>query len=162
MDLLKMVALDREDIEVVSTHLQDAVICIGDVHWRPAEKRIVFGLARFDWESTLNSPEYQRRRTALRFDRVNAFKCRGIDCSDKAAMLNLLAIAFEETDPPAGIVILTFSGGGALRLEVECLECELVDLGPVWTTSCCPIHAEDADGRKQPAALTDGHDAQSA
>jgi hypothetical protein len=161
MDLLKMVALDRDDIEVVSTHLQDAVIGIGDVYWRPAEKRIVFGLARFDWESTLNSPPYQRRRTALRFDRVNAFKCRGIDCNDKTAMLNLLAVEFEETDPPAGAVTLTFSGGGALRLEVECLECELVDLGPVWTTNCCPSHAEDGEARKQQPA-TPGPDARSA
>jgi hypothetical protein len=37
-------------------------------------------------------------------------------------------------------VTLTFSGDAALRLEVECLECELADLGPIWTTTCCPAH----------------------
>jgi Protein of unknown function (DUF2948) len=145
MDLLKLVALDRDDMEVVSTHLQDAVVSVGDVYWRPEEKRLVIGLARFDWES-LNSRQYQRRRTALRFDRVSSVKCRNVDCKDKKAMLNLLAVEFEETDPPAGVVTLTFSGGGAVRLEVECLECELVDLGPVWVTSCCPAHADDAGG----------------
>ena len=143
MELLKLVALDRDDIEVVSTHLQDAVVSVGDVIWRPDEKRLVIGLARFDWES-LNSPQYQRRRTALRFDRVSSVKCRNVNCKDKKAMLNLLAVEFDETDPPAGAVTLTFSGGAALRLEVECLECELVDLGPVWVTSCCPTHADDA------------------
>ena len=38
----------------------------------------------------------------------------------------------------------TFSGGAALRLEVECLEVELADLGPAWATECCPAHAVDA------------------
>ncbi len=51
MELLKLVALDQDDLEVVSTHLQDAVVCVGDVHWRPGEKRLVIGLARFDWEA---------------------------------------------------------------------------------------------------------------
>jgi len=141
MELLKLVALDTDDLEIVSAHLQDAVMSVGDVKWRPAEKRLVIGLARFDWEGAQTGrPDYKRRSTALRFDRVNCFKCRNVDCSDKKAMLNLLAVSFEETDGPAGAVTLTFSGGAALRLEVECLECELADLGPIWTTTCCPAH----------------------
>jgi hypothetical protein len=141
MELLKLVALDTDDLEVVSAHLQDAVVCVGDVHWRPNEKRLVIGLARFDWEGAqANRPEFERRSTALRFDRVNSFKCRGVNCSDKKVMLNLLAVSFEQTDGPAGVVTLTCSGGAALRLEVECLECELADLGPIWTTTCCPAH----------------------
>ena len=144
MELLKLVALDMDDLEIVSAHLQDAVVSIGDVHWRPGEKRLVIGLARFDWEGAQTGrPDYQRRSTALRFDRVSSFKCRNVDCSDKKVMLSLLAVSFEETDGPAGVVTLTFSGGAALRVEVECLECELVDLGPIWTTTCCPAHTED-------------------
>lgn len=38
-----------------------------------------------------------------------------------------------------------FSGGAALRLEVECLEAELADLGPSWVTECCPAHAVDGE-----------------
>ena len=144
MELLKLVALDRDDLEVVSTHLQDAVICVGDVYWRPTEKRLVISLARFDWEGSVGpSHEFQRRRTALRFDRVSSVKCRNVDCTNKQAMLNLLAVEFEEQNSPAGVVTLTFSGGAEARLEVECLECELVDLGPVWATTCCPSHADD-------------------
>jgi hypothetical protein len=141
MELLKLVALDTDDLEVVSAHLQDAVVSVGDVRWRAAEKRLVIALARFDWEGAqTGQPDYQRRSTALRFDRVRSFKCRNVDCCDKSVMLSLLAVAFEETDSPAGVVTLTFSGGAALRLEVECLECELADLGPIWTTTCCPAH----------------------
>jgi len=144
MELLKLVALDQDDLAVVSTHLQDAMTSVGDVYWRPAERRLVIALARFDWEGSLNeTSKFQRRSTALRFDRVNSFKCRNVDCSDKQAMLNLLAVEFDENDPPGGVVTLIFSGGAALRLEVECLECELVDLGPVWATTCCPTHVDD-------------------
>jgi hypothetical protein len=138
MELLKLVALDRDDLEVVSTHLQDAVVCVGDVYWRPTEKRLVISLARFDWEGAVGaSREFQR------FDRVTSVKCKNVDCTNKQAILNLLAVEFEETDSPAGVVTLTFSGEAVARLEVECLECELADLGPVWATTCCPTHADD-------------------
>ena len=146
MELLKLVALDQDDLEVVSTHLQDAALTVGDVHWRPEEKRLVISLARFDWEGSLGqAPRFQRRGTALRFERVSSIKCRNVNCKDKQVQLNLLAVEFDENDPPGGAVTLIFSGGAALRLEVECLECELVDLGPVWAANCCPKHAEDVD-----------------
>ena len=141
MDLLKLIALDREDLEIVSAHLQDSVVKIGEVIWRPAENRVVIAVNRFDWEAAVgDTPSYQRRRAAHRFDRVLSCKCRSLDCSAKEQVLNLLAIEFSETDAPGGVVTLAFSGGGALRLEVECLEVEAVDLGPVWQTTCCPEH----------------------
>lgn len=142
MDLLKFVVLDEEDLEVVSAHAQDAVVKASDVMWRPQEKRVVVGLNRFDWEGAQNGdPDYRRRRAALRFERVLSCKCRGCDPAGKDAVFNLLAVEFSETDAPAGVVILTFSGGAALRLEVECLEGELADLGPTWTAGACPAHA---------------------
>jgi len=51
MDPLKLVALERDDMELVSAHLQDAVITATDIHWRPGESRVVMGLNRFDWEA---------------------------------------------------------------------------------------------------------------
>jgi hypothetical protein len=142
MDLLKLVALDGDDVAVVSAHLQDAVVKVADIHWRPSENRVVLALNRFDWGSANGqAPEFHRCRSALRFERVLACRCRNIDATGKADTLNLLAVSFAESDSPAGVVMLTFSGGAALRLEVECLEAELADLGPVWTTEACPAHA---------------------
>jgi hypothetical protein len=143
-DLLKFVALDGEDLEVVSTHLQDAVVKSSEVLWRPQEHRLVLALNRFDWEGAVQAgkPEYRRRRAALRFERVQACKSRGLDPHRQDSVLNLLSVEFNETDAPAGVVTLTFSGGAAIRLEVECLEAELADLGPTWTTATCPAHAD--------------------
>lgn len=128
---LKFIALDPDDLEVVSTHLQDAEVKVADVHWRPQEKRLVLGVDRFDWQAwNASDPELRRRRSALRFDRVMSCKCKQVAPDGKDTVLNLLAVEFEMRDAPAGIVTLVFSGGPALRLEVECLEVELVDLGP--------------------------------
>jgi len=147
MDQLKFVVLDEEDLEVVSTHLQDAVAKVADVLWRPQEKRLVLAVNRFDWEGAQTAePEYHRRRTALRFERVLSCKCRDVNPAGKDAVLNLLAVEFAETDAPSGVVTITFSGGAVLRLEVECLEAELADLGPSWITAVCPVHAIAEDG----------------
>ena len=144
MDPLKFVVLDEEDLEVMSAHVQDAVVKASDVMWRPQEKRLVVALNRFDWEGAqAEEPEFRRRRAALRFERVLSCKCRQIDPAGKDAVLNLLAVEFSETDAPGGTVTLTFSGGAALRLDVECLEAELADLGPTWTAAGCPAHVID-------------------
>ncbi len=144
MELLKLVALDKDDVDVISTHLQDATLKVGDVVWRPAEKRLVIGLNRFDWEAAVHNGHsvFRRRRTALRFDRVLAVKCRNVSPKNPDTVLNLLAVEFADDNRPSGVVTLVFSGGAALRLEVECLEVELADLGPVWPTACCPDHLE--------------------
>jgi hypothetical protein len=143
MEPVKFVALDRDDLEVVSTHLQDALVKVADVHWRPQEKRLVIGLNRFDWLAAEGTkPELRRCRSALRFERVNCCKCKSVNPHGKDAVLNLLAVEFDETDSPGGVVRLIFSGGGVLRLEVECLEAELADLGPSWQCDCRPVHAD--------------------
>ena len=144
MDLVKFVALDKEDLEVVSAHLQDAEIKVADVHWRPAEKRLVLALDRFDWPAAIaTTPELRRCRAALRFERVLACKCKNVDPAGRDTVLNLLAVEFGEVSPPGGVVTLTFSGGATLRLEVECLEAELADLGPSWPADVRPIHTDD-------------------
>jgi Protein of unknown function (DUF2948) len=147
MEEFKLVALDKDDVEVMSTHLQDALVKIGDILWRPREHRFVMAVNRFDWMNAPDAdalknkaPDYRRCRTALRFERVGSCKCRGLDQSGKDSVLNLLAVEFAEHDAPAGTVTLTFSGGGAIRLEVECLEAELVDLGEVFAAKACPDH----------------------
>ena len=143
MDPVKFVALDKDDLEVVSAHLQDAEIKVADVHWRPAEKRLVLALDRFDWPAAMaTNPELRRCRAALRFERVLACKCKNVDPAGRDKVLNLLAVEFAENSPPGGAVTLTFSGGATLRLEVECLEVELADLGPTRVAACCPSHLD--------------------
>mgnify|MGYP001278442579 CR=1 FL=1 len=127
---MKLIALDADDLAVISAHVQDARIQACDIIWRQDEKRLVIGLSRLDWEETLAGETSPRRLiSALRFDRVLACKSRNIDPSASQALLELVGIEFCPGQAPGGCALLMFSHGGALRLDVECLECELTDLG---------------------------------
>ncbi|MEA2884702.1 MAG: hypothetical protein QOH32_3958 [Bradyrhizobium sp.] len=102
-----------------------------DIIWRQAEKRLVVGMNRLDWDQTLKGETEPRRLiAALRFDRVLSCKSRNISLDAPETVLDLLGIEFHPANPPGGSAVLMFSNGGALRLDVECLECELADLGP--------------------------------
>ena len=127
---LKLIALDADDLAVISAHVQDARVQASDIVWRQDEMRLVVGMNRLDWEQTLSGGTAPRRLiAALRFDRVLACKSRNIDLDALDAMLELVGIEFHPGEAPGGSAILLFSHGGALRLDVECLECELTDLG---------------------------------
>lgn len=147
---LKLIALDVEDLKVMSAHLQDAVVRVGDMVFLKEEKRFAAVANRFDWATALgksgtSSSAYERRRTGLRFERVLGAQVYGFDLKDKSAALALLAISFEPSGGPEAVegdVTLTFSGGGAIRLEVECLEAEMTDLGAVWAAARPPKHPD--------------------
>ncbi|MGY3031725.1 hypothetical protein ACVIIV_000895 [Bradyrhizobium sp. USDA 4354] len=131
---LKLIALDADDLAVISTHVQDARVQTSDIIWRQSEKRLVVGMSRLDWEQTLEGETEPRRLVAaLRFDRVLACKSRNIDLAAPDKVLDLVGIEFHPQDgrheEPGGSALLLFAQGGAIRLDVECLECELTDLG---------------------------------
>ncbi|CTQ45406.1 hypothetical protein LAL4801_03857 [Roseibium aggregatum] len=142
MDQLKLAALDQEDLQVLSAHLQDAVITIADIRYLPKEQKAVFLLNRFVWdkEADKRSKEHERRRTALAFAQVKAMKAQNINQKAKGAVLELLAVTFEPGEEPAGTIQLAFAGGGSLALEVDCIEAQLSDLGAAWSTPNLPQH----------------------
>jgi len=150
MDALKLVAFDASDLEILSAHLQDAVLKIADIAYLPQAKRFVALANRFDWSSAIKEedrrkPTYARLRTALRFERVLAAQTTGLDLANKAGVLSLLAVTFEAGSAPEGYVTLVFAGGSAIKLHVECIEAELRDLGAAWQTKARPDH--ETEGR---------------
>ena len=127
---LKLIALDADDLAVISAHVQEARVQASDIVWRQGEKRLVVGMLRLDWEQTMAGETAPRRLiAALRFDRVLSCKSRNIDLDAPQAALELVGIEFHPGEAPGGSALLLFAQGGALRLDVECLECELTDLG---------------------------------
>lgn len=141
-DRLKLLAMDDEDLAVISAHVQDAVLKVADLVNLPKERRFALGMNRFTWEKVEETRKnFERRRAALTFDRVLSVKTSGIRRDRPDAVLELLAVAFESAgEPPAGIVTLYFAGGAAIRLEVECIEAHLADLGAAWATRSKPSH----------------------
>jgi hypothetical protein len=135
---LKLLALDSEDLDVISATTQDAIVRVADMGFAKADNRFALLMNRYAWEEA--GRKGQRRRTALHFDRVNSVKVAGIDTNAREGVLELLAIGFEPLDEPSGIVELKFAGGGTVRLDVECLEARLQDLGAAWAAKLKPEH----------------------
>ena len=145
---LRLVALDPDDLSVISAHVQDARVQASDIVWRQDEKRLVVGLNRLDWEQTLSGGTTPRRLlAALRFDRVLACKSRNIDMQRPETRLELVGIEFHPGDVPSGSAVLMFGDGAVLRLDVECLECELTDLG---ADALAPDDAGEGSGSSGP------------
>lgn len=150
MELLRLIALDEDDLKIISAQLQDAVARMDELTYLPKEQRFVAVLKRFDWlKANRNGVEdgqlYERRLAALRFDRVLAAQYRGLPLDQKSGVGELLAVYFDPADPPGGYVTLVFAGDGAIRLQVECIEAEMRDLGPVWRTHKKPQHPAGPD-----------------
>ena len=135
---LKLLALDAEDLEVISATTQDAVVRVGDMGYAKADQRFALLMNRFAWEE--GGKVKQRKRAALHFDRVTDVKVSGIDTNSVEGVLELLALRFIVTDDPAGLIDLDFAGGGTVRLTVECLEGRLQDLGAAWAARATPEH----------------------
>lgn len=142
MQPLKLVALDEQDLDIVSAHVQDAVMKVGDIAWLAPEKRLLLTMNRFAWEKKkrLFSRAHERRRCVLHFDRVTRLQSTGIDRGRPEDVLSLLAVRFAATETPAGRVELAFAGGATLLLDVECIEARLADLGPAWAAAARPRH----------------------
>jgi hypothetical protein len=146
-ELLHLVAFDSEDLEFISANLQDAVVRVADMAYLPRTKQFALIVSRFDWLAATGrgcaGKAWERCRTGLHFERVLKVSSCGFSARDSSSVLNLLSIKFNETGPPGGVVELVFSAGLTLRLEVECLEAELCDLGLRWKARALPEHKLD-------------------
>lgn len=143
---LRLIAQDTEDFAVLSTQMQDAVVRVGDMAWLPQGNRFALVGCRFDWAAA-ETGRRERCNTGLHFECVRNVRLRGFDQSDPERTLNLLGIIFTQTDAPSGFVDLVFSGDAGVRLDVECLEAQLRDLGSRWKTNRQPGHDDTQESQ---------------
>ena len=146
-DQLKIMALDADDLAVISAHVQDAVLKGGDIVHRPNQKQLVLSFNRFAWEAKPTRrwflKKHERRLSVLHFSQVEGVKSKGIQQNDKKQILSILAITFKSNGldgDPSGTLEITFSGGAAMIVDVECIEAQLTDLGATWAARGKPRH----------------------
>ena len=143
MSQLKLVALDEQDLQIVSAHMQDAVMKVSDLAFLAGENRFIMPANRFVWENKAGfiRKNNQRRRSLLHFEAVRGVTSTGISRDQPDDVISLLAISFQPAETaPEGIVELTFSGAAAIRLNVDYIEARLADLGPAWQAGSRPAH----------------------
>ncbi|MCP8895370.1 DUF2948 family protein [Shinella daejeonensis] len=142
MDSLKLLALDTEDLAVVSAHLQDAVFKTEGLAYDA--RRGVFSIVanRFVWEKAMpRGRTFERRRSVVAIKRVNAVRTIGIDRGNGDAVFSMLALDFTpKGEGPEGTLEVLLSGEASIALDVECVELQLADTGGAWETSLKPRH----------------------
>lgn len=134
---LRLRAESAEDLTVLSAALQDAVGKIGDIRFEAKGRRLTLTLNRYRWEAGGRS----RVRAALQLGSVEAVEARRLRRDAPDAVVELLALTFEpDAEPPGGSLILSFAGGGDLKVRVECLDAVLADVSAPWPTPRTPRH----------------------
>jgi Protein of unknown function (DUF2948) len=139
---LRLRAEDAEDLAVISACLQDALVAVRDLAYVPEEYSFFFVANRFRWEHGLHpllgETPFERTLCGVTFRDVAAVSYIGFRRSDDGRILSLLTIRVE-----ASAVVLEFSGGAAIRLDLTRLLCHVTDLGEPWPTQWLPRHDLD-------------------
>lgn len=138
-----LAAQDADDLAVISARLQDAVARVGDIVWLPKARRFAALVNRFKWEAAeARKSDNLRVRAGLHFDGVLAVRSHNMLRGTPDAVVSLLAIRFTPKggEDPGGVIDLVFAGGGAIRLEVECIDAGLSDVSGEWAARGRPEH----------------------
>ena len=135
--MLKLNDKDSEDLEIISAHMQDALVRVSDIRYLSRTRQFVLVANRFAWEQQPNS---ERRRSGLHFEHVLSVKQQGLAGLDGRDILSLLSITFAQTKAPEGTITLIFSASRSIKLHIEYIDLQLKDLGGAWATEHRPSH----------------------
>jgi hypothetical protein len=129
---LRLVAQDAEDLKVISTLVQDAVLPVTEMSFDPRRRRFALLLNRFRWEDRAEAERvgraYERVRAMLVVEDVLKVQSFGFDRADKDLVLSLLDIGFAAGEDGTGRLTLTLAGDGGIALDVEALDLRLDDV----------------------------------
>jgi hypothetical protein len=141
---LKLLAKDEEDLAVISTYLQDALVSVRDLAYDHDNHTFMFVANRFRWETTPNpgndNAGFERTLCGVLFEAVDGIAYRGFRRSEEDRILSLLAIRANTGD---SAIDLDFAAGPAIRLTVAAIRCHARDLGEPWPTSWRPNHPDE-------------------
>ena len=142
-DLLKLRAEDSEDLGVVASLLQDAVLCCADMSLQKSDvdsqQRFVMVLSRFCWEKACIAGDdqvKQRVHCAFIINHVVEAQYYGFDQFDTGLVLSVLTIELHE---PTKMMIY-FAGDAAIKLTIDMTSCILHDLDDPYSTPFLPSH----------------------
>jgi hypothetical protein len=139
--MLRLMAEDEADLDVIAAAVQDALLRVGEMSFDKRARRFTAMINRFRWETAGDNGPYERVRSALSFEGVLGVKSRRVRQDNDEALASLLSIGFiPEEEPPGGVVRLFLAGGGEIAIDVECLDAVLIDTGPAWSTPRRPDH----------------------
>ena len=146
---VRLKAETAEDLQVISTLIQDAVGQNSETSWLPRHNRFALMLNRFRWEDKANATKqnrpFERVQSTLVFEGVQKAGGDGIDPRNQASIFSVLSVSFDASNDAAGEVVLVLAGDGAIRLRVEYLEATLTDVSRPYKARAksAPAHNPD-------------------
>jgi len=138
---LKLLALNDDDLKVLSAHLQDSVVLVKDIIFLKKSRTFLMMVNRFMWEDIELGifRENKRIRCAVKFENVLEVKSRNISQEKKDKILELLSIDSEVKNNKKELLI-TFAGNNEIILIVEEINILLDDVGLPWKVKHVPKH----------------------
>lgn len=146
---LRLRAQDEDDLQVVSTLLQDAIIPGEDMQFDRGHSRFIAVANRFCWEqpalegvtSETGDPVYQRSLCGLTISGVTRVLATKMPKDKTGVLFNLLALspAVHEGIPAIDLV---FSGGAVMRLVSDKIDLVVEDIEPARPTISHPTHGD--------------------
>ena len=138
---LKLLALNDDDLKVLSAHLQDSVVLAKDIIFLKKSRTFLMMVNRFMWEDIELGifRENKRIRCAVKFENVLEVKSRNISQKKKDKILELLSIDSEVKNNKKELLI-TFAGNNEIILIVEEINILLDDVGLPWKVKHVPKH----------------------
>jgi hypothetical protein len=129
---LNLSAEDVEDLNILSTLVQDAIFPAIEMRWHAKERRFALLLNRFRWEdrdaASRSSREFERVQAVLLIGDVMKISSQGVQKGEVDTILSLLSLGFEGGEDGTGRLILTLAGDGAIAIDVECINVTLKDV----------------------------------
>jgi hypothetical protein len=145
---LNLGAQDAEDLQVISSLTQDAVLTVDDLKWSRAERQLVFLLKRFRWEDVELAKQQgrdpERVQSLLMIQNATGLASQGIDRKQADIVLSLMSLEFSGAVEGVGDLILTFSGDGALKVQVDGLDVALRDVTRPYVAPSKQVPNHDA------------------
>ena len=123
---IRLEALDIEDLQVISTLCQDAIVLGQDISWQISKRRLTLLLNRFRWEEYSVEPE--RVRSLLIFNDVKKVSSKAIVRGDIGNIYSLLSLKYELNDEVSGHFTITFADEALIFISAECLDVKLQDV----------------------------------
>ena len=104
MTALKLVALDDEDLSIVSAHVQDAVLKVGDMNILPRGQAFRAAMNRFVWEGEirLQPSAVERRQACCISSACSAPRPPASTATSRPRCCRCWPSAFETGEAPAG------------------------------------------------------------
>ena len=145
---LRLKAMCAEDLQVISSLVQDAVFPATAMRWNRRSRQFALLVNRFRWEDAesarLQKRPFERVRSVLAVEDAGRVSSKGIDRKDRRQVLSLLSLEFEPGEDGTGNLAFALSGGFAIAVHVESLEVTLKDVEPSYPSRSgrAPTHPE--------------------